>query len=562
MPRFQNGVGNRPISIITYHLRKHTTTRGRRIILLNLVFLILFIIAFGWATSGNNDFRIPVMTGLHAGDVYYISKRALCAKSVAHEQLGIQPIAVSKVILRPVVREGENYDDRLEVLEDQLINDIVFLDRGVTGKEAELSTNVCPLHTVSVLPDRKPTRYTPSSILFGVVMAAEDIPLALQHWKYWAKDKDVAFHILLPSTDFDRVGEVEELIRITLGINVHVEANREIVEPAQLTLALVQKMLKNAGSRRVWFIILTPSTFVTSLDDVLLALEPYNAAQILYMGALSESTEQKEKHGIFAYGGAGIVLSRPLVTSLVPHSTSRVNALIIVTECFRIEDAIYGDGLLSRCIHHHTPAEFTILPTFHQCDVMDDISGILQSPLQFATIYNLIPGSFSLFPKWHKIGPEFSHPKTYEDEIDLFYQSRKILSPQNWGIRYRFGNTGRFLLTNGYSITEFLRPPYPTNYDIRNAVEGTFYNDNDVEEYTFHAAHDRVTKEVPMRYGLREGDDKRTYYLRAIEFTETRVKSTRSIKVSGNSREAAVFVYVNEAGNVRRGIEVVWLLYN
>jgi hypothetical protein len=64
-----------------------------------------------------------------------------------------------------------------------------------------------------------------------------------------------------------------------------------------------------------------------------------------------------------------------------------------------------------------------------------------------------------------------------------------------------------------------------------------------------------------MRHGLREGDDKRTYYLRAIEFSESQVGTVSAGKMTRNKKETAVFVYTNEWGNVRRGIEVVWLLY-
>lgn len=216
--------------------------------------------------------------------------------------------------------------------------------------------------------------------------------------------------------------------------------------------------------------------------------------------------------------------------------------------------------MLSACVSRHSFAKFTVLPTFHQCDIEEDIAGLFQSPLQFATINNLVPGGFSLFPAWHSTGPESGARSTYSDEINLFHLSRQILSPQNWGIRYRFGSSGRFILTNGYSITEFLRPPFPSNHDIRNGVEGTFNNDNDVEEFTFHAAHDRATKEIPMRHGLREGDDKRSYYLRAIGYSATQASTMRAEKMNRRRKEAAVFIYVNEWGNVRRGIEVVWLL--
>lgn len=229
-------------------------------------------------------------------------------------------------------------------------------------------------------------------------------------------------------------------------------------------------------------------------------------------------------------------------------------------ECLKNNETIYGDGLLAKCISKFSSAEFTILPTFHQCDVEADISGILQGPLEFATLYNLVPDAFSLFPPWHSLGPESSPLTDYFDQIDLFYQARQILSPQNWGIRYRFGDAGRFLLTNGYSITEFLRPPFPTNHDIRNAVEGTFNSDNDIEQFTFHASHDRGAKELPMRFRLREGDDKRTYYLRAIGYTNTQATTSRVKTLRQDNKEVAVFVYTNECGNIRRVIEVIWLM--
>jgi hypothetical protein len=322
MPKYQNRFSAR-YSILFTHVRKHTTSRARRIILANLLCLALFATTIGLAQRVRKkpelaDGPEAAMTG---PDVYYISKRALCSRSLAYEQLGIQPIAVSKVILRPVVREGviEGYDDRLEVLEDGLINDVVFLDRNASGKEAELSAHVCPLHTVSVLPDRKPSRYTASSLQFGVPMNADDIPKALEHWQYWARKTKVAFHILLPKSQQVRVSEVKELVRKTLGISVVVEAAKNTDDFSQLMLLLVERMQKNAGSGREWFVVLSASTFVTSVDEVLLALEQYDSSQLLYLGGLSESTLQKEKHGIFAYGGAGVVLSRPLAETAVKH---------------------------------------------------------------------------------------------------------------------------------------------------------------------------------------------------------------------------------------------------
>ena len=321
MPSYRNGL-NGYYSILWHHLRKRTTSRSGRIVLANLVCLVLFVTAIAIANRDRKELALPNSAGLATGDLYYISKRALCSRSLAYQQLGIQPIAVSKVILRPVVRDDiiEEYDDRLEVLEDELINDVVFLDRNASGKEAELSA-LCPLHTVSVLPERKPSKYTASSLLFGVAMNADDVPKVLQHWQYWGRKTKVAFHILLPSSQQNRVSEARNLIRSTLGIDVTVESAKNTDDFAQLTLLLVERMEMNAASSRRWFIILSATTFVTSIDDILLALEPYDAVQSLYLGGLSESTKRKAKDGILAYGGAGIVLSRPLVQTVLQYRT-------------------------------------------------------------------------------------------------------------------------------------------------------------------------------------------------------------------------------------------------
>ena len=321
MLRYRNSITNARVKLIMHNLRKNATSRSRRIIATYILCICLLIAAI-WLAYGGGGSAPLFRLGRPSSDVYYVSKRALCSRSIAHEQLGIQPIAVSKVILRPIVheKEVEGYDDRLEVLEDALINDTVFLDRNVTGKEAELSTNVCPLHTIRIYPSLKPTRYTASTLVFGVTLSIDEISSSLQHWQYWARKSKMSFHILLPNVEHHRVSEAKEMIRKSLGISVQVEAARDTDDPAKLTLMLVERMHKSSAPDKKWYIILSPTTFVTSVEDILLALEPYNSGQSLYLGGLSESATLREQWGIFAYGGAGIVLSRQLVKNLARHS--------------------------------------------------------------------------------------------------------------------------------------------------------------------------------------------------------------------------------------------------
>jgi Fringe-like len=326
MKILQNSLINRCYSILSYPLLRTTSPTSRRIF--NIACLFLFLLALFWIcqSSLQTELLVPT-TGLYTGDVYYISKRSLCQTSLAYERLGVQPIAISKAILRPVlegVAINADFNDRLEILPNPLINDIVFLDRGLEGKAAELGSNICPLHTVTVLPPRKPVKYSASNVMFGCVVSVDDLPETLLHWKYWARQKDLELFVLIPYHESQRKAEAERLIRETLGRNVHVETAPSDIEPAMLTLTVMGRMRKTANSLIEWFIILAPQTFVTSINNILLALEPHNSRNVLYMGALSESSQQREKFGNFAYGGAGIVLSRPLVNLLIPHRTTLV----------------------------------------------------------------------------------------------------------------------------------------------------------------------------------------------------------------------------------------------
>jgi hypothetical protein len=166
-----------------------------------------------------------------------------------------------------------------------MINDVAFLDRNATGAAAELSASVCPLHTVSILPPRSTSKYTASTVMLGITMGVDDIPKAIEHWRFWAHGADIQFYILLPSAEFGRIGEAEQLLSRGLNITVRVESAQDTDDFGRLYLNLVTRMQARASSSIKWFTILSPNTFVTSIEDILLALDPYDSSKPLYLGA-------------------------------------------------------------------------------------------------------------------------------------------------------------------------------------------------------------------------------------------------------------------------------------
>jgi hypothetical protein len=284
MTKFTYRAGRRYASLL-HHVRKSTTSRSRRIFLANVFCAVIFV-AIMWLSSREKTMD-PIVTatkGNGAGEVYYISKRALCSRSIAHSELNIQPIAVSKVVLRPIIRDFEGSQHRLEVLDTSLINDVIFLDRNISDVEAELGASICPFHTVSTLPPRHAQRYAPATVIFGCALTIDEIPFMIQHWRYWVPNSNAQFHVLLPKSNSSQTAEAAEMFRAELGIDVKVDATQETDDMGKLYLLLIQSMSNMAFKGTDWFVILSKDTFVTSMDDILLALEPYDATYQLYMG--------------------------------------------------------------------------------------------------------------------------------------------------------------------------------------------------------------------------------------------------------------------------------------
>jgi hypothetical protein len=129
------------------------SSAGRAILAIALCFFLTLVLSI--KRSVRKDYVPVPEKGIHAGESYYVSKNALCSHSIAYEQLNIQPIAVSKVILRPLVNVLAG---PFQLFENCLLNDIAFLDRNVTGNSAELNPMGCPIHTVSILHESRPFR--------------------------------------------------------------------------------------------------------------------------------------------------------------------------------------------------------------------------------------------------------------------------------------------------------------------------------------------------------------------------------------------------------------------
>lgn len=134
------------------------------------------------------------------------------------------------------------------------------------------------------------------------------------------------------------------------------------------------------------------------------------------------------------------------------------------------------------------PETITFDDTLHQLDIRGDGTGWFQSGFLITSLHHW--GSwFSLFPGWHESGQG-----DLRKGITLVGRAGKGVGGDNWGRRYVFED-GKVVVNLGYSVVVHEKRLDEAELD---KSEHTWW-----EFVTFH----------PIRPGLLESVDKRTYYL-------------------------------------------------
>lgn len=183
---------------------------------------------------------------------------------------------------------------------------------------------------------------------------------------------------------------------------------------------MIREALQHAGPEVKWIAILDDDTFFPSLNPIYDVLDKQDPSEMAYVGAATENAAHIDMLGYFAFGGAGIFISRPLATALEPH----------IEECFEVTPVREGDGLLNQCIKHITNTTLTNIKGMHQLDTGGNIDGFYES--------GELPLSLHHWKSWHQ-APVASMAAINKKCGDCFLQ------------RWRLGDDAVF--TNGYSLS-------------------------------------------------------------------------------------------------------------
>lgn len=139
---------------------------------------------------------------------------------------------------------------------------------------------------------------------------------------------------------------------------------------------LPQYLQQHMDTHHKWMYLADDDTVLLSLSKLLAMLDRYDVNGEHYIGALSDDWRMSWV-GMFAYGGAGTVLSRPLVAKIVPHLATCAT-----------QHSRGGDERLAHCIYQHTTARLELELGLNQFDLHGSIQGLLEGSKELITLHH------------------------------------------------------------------------------------------------------------------------------------------------------------------------------
>ena len=195
---------------------------------------------------------------------------------------------------------------------------------------------------------------------------------------------------------------------------------------AQRYFSLSNVMYANRDDKTQWMVHIDDDTFFPSMFDLQQELKKHDHTKPLYIGSLSEDWWAVNHYGLMAFGGAGLILSVPMV-AIIDENTE---------PCKDHLGTNAGDISIMDCVYKHSTAKLTHIPTLHQVDMHGDLSGFYESGRDMLSLHHWKEGSAA----------------GYRLEIEKMHLVADICDScflQRWQF------PGELILSNGFSIAHY-----------------------------------------------------------------------------------------------------------
>lgn len=289
------------------------------------------------------------------------------------------------------------------------------------GQSLDGCTVATPVQVQVVQP---PKMAAASHIDFGVATSIGRLNESLDQFAHWAGYTRTRIFALIESDETQEGVAYVKAKADNMGINLFITESDD--DYLHRYFALIPLLEENMREQTQWACIIDDDTFFPSMNALVDALAKYDHTKPMYIGGLSEGTPQIAVFGIIAFGGAGVFLSRPLLSDLTA----------VYDEC---EQMTYtGDRRIGNCIYQYTTTRMTIDHRLHQLDLMKDASGFFESGRE-------LPLSVHHWKSWFQADmPKLSVISELCGDTCLLRQ-------------WQFSDG--YLLTNGFSIVRYAFPP-------------------------------------------------------------------------------------------------------
>jgi len=273
----------------------------------------------------------------------------------------------------------------LTILKSPLFPDFTTVD---LSKSATVEREHCLPPLVLQVPSglRQPT--DASNMIFGLQTTMNRLKDTVKHLARWLPDTGARLFAIVieneetPAKDED-IRALEKQFK-DLGMDVSiVHPVRKTDSFAQRYFSLVSMMYGARNDKTEWVICIDDDTFFPSMHDLSNFLKNYDSKKQQYIGSLSEDWWAVNNYGLMGFGGAGIMLSKPLAKVIDDH----------MDECKENLRTTAGDISVMDCIYRFSSTKLTHVPALHQVDMHGDLSGFYESGREMLSLHHWKEGS-------------------------------------------------------------------------------------------------------------------------------------------------------------------------
>lgn len=242
---------------------------------------------------------------------------------------------------------------------------------------SDLDVNIpgIPPATITVPIPKEPGPPDASKITFGVATSLERMPEALRNFKHWAAHTDARFIVIHePQNTTARPGEpsadeIQSMFR-EAGIN-HLFLVESTKGWGENYVSLLSWLGATSEEQTEWVALIDDDTFFFDMNSLLGMLKKYDTKHPWYVGTLSENKWNVNNGGLFAIGGAGVFMSKPLIQAVGPHAEA----------CWadRRGETLGGDAIVGDCVYAHTTTKLSIEHGLYQLDLHGDVTGFYEA---------------------------------------------------------------------------------------------------------------------------------------------------------------------------------------